>query len=115
MVDVATGSYEDLPHDTHSFSPTWNPTADWQLVYDGDMDLVSLDLNRGESWLVTDDLRDPSPSFSPGGTKLAVSYKQGENWDIHVLNPGGSGRVRLTETSLYVTVQQSIAGQDPQA
>ncbi len=28
LVDVATGAYEDLPHEAHSFAPTWDPVAE---------------------------------------------------------------------------------------
>ncbi len=109
-VNVATGEYEDLPNDTYTFSPVWDPANDWRLVYDGDRGLVNLDLNLGTTWPLTHDFNDRSPVFSPAGSKIAVSYRQHDHWDIHVMNADGSGRVRLTETPWSVLVQQDLNG-----
>jgi uncharacterized protein YraI len=113
LVDTATGEFEDLPHDTYSFSPAWDPAQSWRLVYDGNTGLVNLDLNQGTSWPLTTDIYDHSPAFSPDGSKIAVSYWQHDHWDIHVLNADGSGRVRLTETSLQVIAAQELNGESP--
>ncbi len=39
LVNVATGSYQDLPHEAHSFAPSWNPAKSWQVVFRGDQGL----------------------------------------------------------------------------
>jgi hypothetical protein len=109
LVNVATGEFEDLPHDTYTYSPTWDPANDWHLVYDGDRGLMNLDLNRGVTWPLTENVGDHSPVFSPDGSKIAVTYKQNsDHWDIHIMNADGNGRVRLTETPLYVLIEQQI-------
>jgi dipeptidyl aminopeptidase/acylaminoacyl peptidase len=114
VVEVATGAYEDLPGDRFSYAPTWDPANDWRLVFDGEQGLVNLDLKQGTTWPLTGDVRDHAPVFSPDGRKIAVSYKQHDHWDIHVINAdalggmGGSGRVRRTETPLRVIVEQRI-------
>ena len=113
VVDVATGAFEDLPRDDHSFSPTWNPANPFQIVYDGDLSLVSLDLSNGTTWPLTGDLADHSPTFSPDGGKLAVSYYQHDHWEIHTLNADGNNRVRLTTTPWRVIGDQLLAGQEP--
>jgi len=110
VVDAATGSFEDLPHDTHSFSPVWDPLNPWRVVYDGDLGLVNLDLNLGTTWTLTSDVADHGPVFSPDGSKIAVTYRQHDHWDIHVMNADGGGRVRLTQTPLRVIVEQHING-----
>ncbi len=115
MVEVATGKFEDLPRDLFSYTPTWDPANDWRLVYDGERGLVNLDINRDATWALTEDAHDRTPVFSPDGTRLAVTYKQHNHWDIHVMNADGSGRVRLTETPLRAIVEQEIAGQEPRA
>jgi TolB protein len=115
LVNVATGEFEDLPHDIYSLSPAWDPANAWRLVYDGNKGLVNLDLNLGTRWLLTDDIRDHSPVFSPDGRSIAVSYWQHDHWDIHSLNADGSGRLRLTETPLRVIVQQELNGAAPQS
>jgi dipeptidyl aminopeptidase/acylaminoacyl peptidase len=115
MVDVATGTVEDLPGDLFSYAPTWDPSNAWRLVYDGEMGLVNMDLNQGTTWALTDDVRDHSPAFSPDGSKIAVSYWQHDHWELHVINADGSGRVRLTETPLRVIVEQQINGETPRS
>jgi Tol biopolymer transport system component len=115
VVDVATGAFEDLPNDLFSYSPAWDPANAWRLVYDGERGLRSLDLNQGTSWALTDDVDDHSPAFSPDGSKIAVSYWQNDHWEIHVLNADGTGRVRLTETSVQARLEQMVNGEMPQS
>jgi Tol biopolymer transport system component len=110
---MATGAFEDLPHDTHSFSPAWDPANPWRIVYDGDLSLVNLDLNQGTTWPLSGDVADHSPAFSPDGSKIAVSYRQHDHWEIHVLNADGSGRVRLTETPWRIIGDQRLNGEEP--
>jgi len=113
LVDVAAGTYQFLPSQNHSFAPAWNPANDWQVVYTGDRGLVSLDVTQGNAWQITNDLSDRSPSFSPDGSKLAVSYRQTDHWEVHVMNADGSNRVRLTETPQSVLDAQLVQGQTP--
>ena len=112
LVDVTTGTSEDLPGDRFSYAPAWDPANDWRLIYDGEQGLVNMDLNQGTTWPLTDDINDHAPVFSPDGSKIAVSYWQHDHWDIHVLNADGSGRVRLTETPLRVIVEGHVNGQE---
>jgi Tol biopolymer transport system component len=115
VVDVATGKFEDLPNDLFSYSPTWDPANAWRLVYDGERGLMSLDLNQGTTWELTQDVNDHSPVFSPDGSKIAISYWQNDHWEIHVLNADGTGRVRLTETSVQARLEQMVNGEMPQS
>jgi Tol biopolymer transport system component len=46
---------------------------------------------------------------------IAVSYWQHDHWEIHVLNADGTGRVRLTETPVRVSLEQMIKGEEPQS
>jgi dipeptidyl aminopeptidase/acylaminoacyl peptidase len=115
VVDVASGAFEDLPNDLFSYSPAWDPANPWRLVYDGERGLRALDLNQGTSWALTKDPNDHSPVFSPDGSRMAVSYWQNDHWEVHVLSSDGSGRVRLTETSVRAKLEQMVNGQMPQA
>lgn len=117
LVDVASGEFEDLPNDLFSYSPAWDPANPWRLVFDGERGLMNLDLTPGVGtiWPLTADGGDHSPAFSPDGSKIAVSYKQHDHWDIHVLNADGSGRARLTKTPISVTVRQQLKGETPRA
>jgi TolB protein len=112
-INVATGQFEDLNYDTHSISPTWDPANPQRLVYDGPWGLVNLDLGQGVTSPLTTDAQNHSPIFSPDGSRLAVSYRQDDHWEIHVLNADGSGDVRLTETSYLTWAQQELSGQRP--
>jgi dipeptidyl aminopeptidase/acylaminoacyl peptidase len=114
-VNVATGQFEDLNYDTNSVSPAWDPSNPGRLIYDGLWGLVSLDLTQGTASPITTDAQARSPVFSPDGRKLAVSYRQDDHWDVHVLNADGSGDVRLTETSYQTWVQQELNGQAPRS
>jgi len=111
LVDVASGTYQDLPRDTYSLSPAWDPANSWRLVYDGNRGLVNLDLNLGTTWTLTTDVHDHSPVFSPDGSKIAVSYLQHDHWEVHVMNADGSQRIRLTQTPWPVIAEQTLAGQ----
>ena len=110
-MNVATGEFEDLPNDTYTFSPAWDPANPWRLVYDGDRGLVNLDLNLGTTWALTGDFNDRTPVFSPDGSKIAVSYRQHDHWEVHVMNADGTGRIRLTETPWTVIAQQDLNGE----
>ncbi len=110
-ITVATGAYADLPGNVVAFAPTLDPVTPWRLVYVGDRGLVNLDITRGNNWPLTGDPDDRSPVFSPDGTKLAVSYRQTDHWEVHVMNADGTGDVRLTETPLTVLLDQQLKGQ----
>ncbi len=107
LVDLATGSYQDLPSDPHSFGPTWDPVNPWRVVYQGTRGLVALDVTLGNTWAFTADPGDRAPVFSPDGSKIAVSFWQNDHWEVHVMNADGSGAVRLTQTPLGVPGQRS--------
>jgi uncharacterized protein YgiM (DUF1202 family) len=113
LVDVATGKYEDLPHDAHSFAPTWDPANTWHVIYRGDLGLSSLDLNQKTTWLVKSTGAQRGPAFSPDGQKLATTFKQNDHWEVHVMNADGSNEVRLTQTPSSVIIAQEMQGQTP--
>jgi dipeptidyl aminopeptidase/acylaminoacyl peptidase len=117
VVDVAIGDFEDLPNDLFSLSPTWDPANPGQLVFDGERGLMGLSFTQsGENiWQLTEDADDHSPVFSPDGSKIAVSYWQNDHWEIHVMNADGTGRVRLTETSVRDRLEQMANGHLPQS
>jgi uncharacterized protein YraI len=110
-VDVATGAYQDVPGDVKSKAPTLDPVNGWRVVYVGERGLVNLDVTRGNTWFLTDDPQDHTPTFSPDGRKIAVSYRQTDHWEVHTMNADGTGRARLTETPTSVLVEQQLKGQ----
>lgn len=113
LIDVATGQHEDLPGDVYSLSPAIDPRNSQHLVYDGNRALVNLDLTTNQTAALIDDPNAHSPVFSPDGSKIALSYRQDDHWEVQVMNADGSNRIRLTETPYQVFVQQVLNGEAP--
>jgi len=111
LVDIATGTYTDLPGDVVSFAPTQDPANPWRIVYVSGDGLVNLDITRGNTWPLNSDPQDRGPVFSPDGKQIATTYRQTDHWEVHVMNADGSGRARLTETPLTVLLDQQLKGQ----
>jgi TolB protein len=107
VVNVADGSFEDLNGGQYAFRPTWDPGQPSRIVDDAGDGLWAIAANGQNHSNLTNDIDDGSPVFSPDGRYLAVTHgQQGGNqgYDIFRLNRDGSGRVRLTETPLWVPV-----------
>lgn len=104
IIDVEAVTYDDMPAGQYAFSPTWDPANNWRVVSTAGQGLVATDVNRGEASPLTTDPSDRAPVFSADGQFLAVTYRQDTHWEVHRLNPDGSGRVRLTKTPLYAVV-----------
>ncbi|MCL4294441.1 MAG: PD40 domain-containing protein [Anaerolineae bacterium] len=103
VVNVADGRFEDLDGGTYAFRPAWDPAQSWRIISDGGLGLVEVDVNSKSRRRLTDKVGDGSPVFSPDGRYLAVTFKHDGGYDIDRLNGDGSGRVRLTQTPLWVT------------
>ncbi len=111
VINVSDGTFRDLPSDVYAFSPTWNPTNDWQVMYKARGGLQSMDVKRDANWAVTQDSSDRSPAYSPDGTRVALAYHQHDHLEVHIMNADGSNRKRLTETPLSVAVDAQLKGQ----
>jgi uncharacterized protein YgiM (DUF1202 family) len=107
LVTLADGSFKDVDGGTYAFRPAWDPGQPWRIVSDGGQGLLATDLNRAYRQNLTEELNDGSPAFSPDGRHLVLtSGKAGgdSGYDLYRLNSDGTGRVRLTETPLWVPV-----------
>ncbi len=102
-VKVADGSFADVPSDLYAFGPEWDPANAWRVVSSGLGGLVQLDVTQKQQSALTDRREDHTPVFSPDGRYLAVAFSENGVYDIFRLNGDGSGRVRLTDTPLWVT------------
>jgi Tol biopolymer transport system component len=100
-----------LPGDTYSLSPAVDPLNSQHLVYDGNRALVNLNLETEETWPLIDDPNAHSPVYSPDGSRIALTYRQDEHWEIQVMNADGSARTRLTKTSYQSFVEQILSGE----
>jgi dipeptidyl aminopeptidase/acylaminoacyl peptidase len=113
VVNVDSGTFQDLPNDLFSLSPTWDPVNATHLVYDGEEGLMNLDISGGTMSPLTADIKDHSPAFSPDGNRIAVTYWQANHWEIEALSADGSGRAQLTQTSIRAILEQQVKGQIP--
>ena len=111
VIDVADGSFDDLYGGLYAFRPAWDPNQAWRIVSDSGSGLLAVDINREEfRQPLTDEIGDGSPVFSPDGRFLALSTNVQGGHDIFRMNADGSGRVRLTETPLWVPIQPDSDG-----
>lgn len=108
-VELATGTYQDLPSDRYSFAPTWDPANDWRVVFAAPMGLQQLDLNRDVYFPFTTDLRHHAPLFSPDGSKVAVTYRQHQHWEVYVIDVATGNQARLTAPSILADRQYNSA------
>jgi Tol biopolymer transport system component len=109
QIVVSTGQFEDLPADLYSFNPTWNPQDSGQVIYDGLRGLMQLDVASGNLESFTTDVRDTAPVFSPDGTKLALTYKQHDHWEVYTYDMASGNRQRLTKPPLLADPPYSSA------
>ncbi len=103
IINVADSSFEDKPAGEYAANPVWDPANPSRVVSRTESGLVQTNVDDGTVSPLTTDVSDHAPVFSPDGWFIAVTYRQDTHWDIHRLNSDGSGRVRLTETPIWVT------------
>lgn len=101
VIDTETGASEDRPAGQYAFAPAWDPANPWRVISTAGLGLVATDVTLGTASPLTNDPSDRGPVFSVDGQLMAVTYRQHDHWEVHRLNPDGSGRVRLTKTPFY--------------
>lgn len=114
VINLTEDRYEDLDGGTYAFRPAWDPVQSWRIVSDGGRGLLAVDVNQhSQSIKLTENLNDGSPVFSPDGRFIAMTTGQqssgGQGFNIYRMNSDGGGRVQLTKTPLWVSVQPDDA------
>jgi uncharacterized protein YgiM (DUF1202 family) len=106
LVSLTDGSFKDLYGGVYAFRPAFDPAQPWRVVSDSGDGLLGIDINRNDfRQPLSNIVGDGSPVFSPDGRFIAVVTDVQGGHDIFRLNADGSGRVRLTQTPLWVPVQ----------
>ena len=114
QIDIQNEEYEDLATGSrYNYAPSWDPADPNRLFYRTDKGIGLYYADSGASQPVSFDDRDRGGlAVSPDGTKVAFTYYQDGNWEIHTINLDGSNRQRLTETPLAVVASQNQAGNE---
>ena len=110
VVDVADGYLHQPYNDRFSFSPTWSADGEW-IAYDGGDSgatpselhgLCMTTVEGANNSVLTNNVHDHFPVWSPDGTRIAFMHWQHDHWEIYIMNADGSGRWPLTSSSAYV-------------
>lgn len=114
QINIENEEYEDLATGSrYNYAPTWHPNNPNQLFYRTDKGIGLYNADSQTSQPVSFDDRDRGGlAVSPDGSKVAFTYYQDGNWEIHTINIDGSNRQRLTETPLHVVAQQNNVGNE---
>jgi TolB protein len=109
QINVATGQFEDLASDEYAYNPTWDPQQPWRVIYSARDGLRQMDMNYGNEWALTEDLRDNGAVFSPDGQRLAITYKQHDHWEVYTYDLATGARQRLTKPPILADPQYNSA------
>ena len=114
QIDIQNEEYEDLATGSrYNYAPSWHPTDANKLLYRTDKGIGLYHADSQTSQPVSFDDRDRGGlAVSPDGSKVAFTYYQDGNWEIHTINIDGTNRQRLTETPLHVVAGQNNAGNE---
>ncbi|MCB0178482.1 MAG: PD40 domain-containing protein [Anaerolineae bacterium] len=114
QIDIQNEEYEDLATGSrYNYAPSWDPADPNRLFYRTDKGIGLYYADSHTSQPVSFDDRDRGGlAVSPDGTKVAFTYYQDGNWEIHTINLDGTDRQRLTETPLAVVASQNQAGNE---
>jgi len=109
VINVKTGKFEDIVPEPYSHTPAWNPKQALQVVYQGDRGLGQINPTNGERIQLTTNAEDGNPVFSPDGSKLALTYRQNDHWEVYTLDLGSGERKRLTKPPILANPQYDSA------
>ncbi|GAB4432633.1 MAG: hypothetical protein Kow0031_14040 [Anaerolineae bacterium] len=103
-IDLTKETYTDLSTGTrYNYAPSAHPSDPALVYYRADKGIGEYNDAAKTSRPVSFDDRDRGAiAVSPDGSKVAFTYYQDGNWEIHTMNIDGSNRQRLTKTPLHV-------------
>jgi TolB protein len=77
--------------------PSWSPDGE-KLVFSSNYDIVQTYSERPSLRNLTNEGWNSYPSWSEAGDKIVFSSNAGGQYDLWLMNPDGSGKVRITDT-----------------
>ncbi len=103
-VDLANQTYSDLSTGSrYNYAASAHPTDPALVYYRTDKGIGEYNDGAQSSRPISFDDRDRGAiALSPDGSKVAFTYYQDGNWEIHTVNIDGTNRQRLTKTPLHV-------------
>ena len=96
----------------YSYGPSFHPTDNNKIIFRGDKGLALYDVVGQSSQAISYEVGDKAAVISPDGQKVALSFRQNNHWEIHIMNIDGSNRQQLTYTPHRVTVDRKFAEQE---
>lgn len=115
QVDLGKQEYRELGTGSrYNYAPSWHPSDPNKLIFRGDKGMAIYDAQAQASQPISFDDRDRGAiAISPDGSKVALTYNQDGNWEIHTMNIDGSNRQRLTSTPLQVVADRHKENNQP--
>ncbi|MDM8532846.1 hypothetical protein QUF63_16915, partial [Anaerolineales bacterium HSG25] len=96
----------------YSYGPSFHPTDGNKIIFRGDKGLGLYDVAGQSTQAISHEVGDKAGVISPDGQKIALSFRQNNNWEIHVMNIDGSNRQQLTSTPPRITAERKFAQQE---
>ena len=90
--------------DSAAYEPTLSPDGEWivfeshKLDEEGDGIIVKYKTDRSSRYIFLTDPKDDcrQPNWSPAGNKILFQKFENTQWDIWIMNPDGTDKVRVT-------------------
>jgi TolB protein len=110
IVDVASGTVQDLPSQTFSAYPSWSPDGT-RIVFDGNTGLYIVEADgASEPRLIPGTSNQyTTPAWSPDGSLIAFALRRADHYDIAVIRPEGGGVRLLTNSPTLTRASNNVA------
>jgi uncharacterized protein YraI len=103
IIDVNGNGYRDLPSLSSVTAPDWGT---WGIVYQsrGGLEITEMGEGATSRGLVQSHLYQ-DPAWQPGGERIAFQSREGNRWEIFIVNSDGAGLSPLTRPPMFAREQ----------
>jgi hypothetical protein len=103
IIDVNGNAYRDLPSLSSVTAPDWGT---WGIVYQsrGGLEITGMDEGATSRGLIQSHLFQ-NPAWQPGGERIIFQSREGNRWEIFIVNSDGAGLSPLTRPPLFASEQ----------